>query len=72
MSTRFVMVDVVRRVEEKIARKWVSGTGGEAVFAPDSQGWWAVFESCPASMYLGTAKPGLAAGDRVRIVLEKA
>lgn len=71
MSTRFVMVDKVRRVEEKIARRWIGGAGDDAKFQDDSQGWWAVFESCPASMYLGTLRPGLATGDSVRIILEK-
>jgi hypothetical protein len=71
MSTKFVMLDVVARIEEKIARQWVSGTGQDAVFRDASEGWWAIFRSCPASMYLGTTKPGLRAGNRVRITLEK-
>ena len=71
MSTKFVMVDRIAKVEEKIARRWMHGSGNDAVFEQDSHGWWAVFESCPASMYLGTTKPALAAGDSVRIILEK-
>jgi hypothetical protein len=71
MSTKFVMVDRVRRVEEKIARQWIRGSGPKAEFREGSEGWWAIFESCPASMYLGTTRPELKAGDAVRITLEK-
>lgn len=71
MSIRFVMTDRVARVEQKIAKRWMRGTGDKAVFEDNTQGWWAVFESCPASMFLGTTEPGLKAGDAVRLILEK-
>jgi hypothetical protein len=71
MSTKFVMLDKVARVEEKFAKQWVSGTGQDAVFRSDSAGWYATFTACPASMYLGTMEPGLKAGDRVRITMER-
>jgi hypothetical protein len=71
MSTKFVMLDVVRRVEERFARQHVRGSGEHAVFAKNSEGWYAVFESCPASIYLGSSEPELAAGDRVRLTVER-
>lgn len=72
MTTKFVMTDVIRKVENRIARQWIGGLGEHAKFREDSQGWWAVFESCPVSMYLGTEKPGLEASDLVRLTLERA
>jgi hypothetical protein len=71
MSTKFVMLDTVKLVEEKIAKQWLRGVGPEAKFADNSEGWYATFSSCPASMYLGASKPGLRAGDRVRLTMEK-
>lgn len=71
MSTKFVMLDTVRKVEERIVQRWVSGTGKEAKFAQDSEGWYAVLGAGPGSIYLGTTEPGLKAGDRVRLTLER-
>ena len=69
--TKYVAMDRVARVEEKVAKRWVSGSGEHAVFADDTQGWWLTFESCPASMYLGAEEPHLKAGDRVRLTVER-
>lgn len=71
MSTKFAMTDRVRKIDHKVARRWLRGTGNDAEFEEDSAGYWVVFESCPASIYLGTAVPKLAAGDAVRLTLEK-
>lgn len=71
MSTRFVMTDKIRKIEQRAAKRWLGGAGKDAKFIEDTQGWYAVFESCPASMYLGSTEPGLRAGDAVRLVLEK-
>ncbi len=71
MSTKFVMVDRVKKIDHKVAKRWLRGTGKDAEFAEDSAGYWAAFESCPASIYLGSAAPGLKAGDAVRLTLEK-
>jgi hypothetical protein len=68
---KYVMRDVVIKVEERIARRWVRGTGKDAEFEDGSEGWYAVFRSCPASMHLGSDVPTLKAGDRVRLTLEK-
>lgn len=68
---KYVMEDVVKEVKEKVARKWIRGSGNDAVFEDDSEGWYAVFRSCPASVHLGPELPDLKAGDRVRLTLEK-
>lgn len=71
MSTKFIMLDTVKKVEERIARQWLSGTGNDAKFKDNSEGWYASFASCPAGIYLGTVEPSLKAGDKVRLTLEK-
>ncbi len=68
---KYVMRDTIIKVEERVAKKWVRGSGNDAVFEDNSEGWYAVFRSCPASMHLGTDEPELKAGDRVRLTLEK-
>lgn len=72
MSIKFVMIDRIKRVEHKIVKKWLRGSGDKAEFEDESQGYWATFESCPASIYLGASEPRLADGDRVRLTLERA
>lgn len=71
MSTKFVMHDRVRKIDHKAARRWLGGAGNDAKFEDGSAGYWAVFESCPASIFLGTSVPTLREGDRVRLTLEK-
>jgi hypothetical protein len=72
VSTKYVMTDVVRTIEHKMVRQWVRGTGDGAEFREQSIGYYAVFTSCPASMYLGPEEPHLKAGDKVRLTLERA
>jgi hypothetical protein len=68
---KYVMNDIIASVEEKCAKQWMRGVGKDAEFADKTEGWYATFKSCPASIYLGTEKPVLSAGDRVRITLER-
>lgn len=70
-ATRYVMFDKIKKIEESVAKKWVSGLGEHAMFRNESEGFYAVFESCPASVFLGTDAPELEAGNRVRLTLEK-
>jgi hypothetical protein len=70
--TKFVMMDRVREIEHKFVRQWLSGLGDKAKFRDDSVGYYAIFESCPASMYLGPDEPGLKEGDQVRVTIERA
>jgi hypothetical protein len=65
------MLDTIKKIEERLTRRWRGGVGPEAVFTEDSTGWYAIFESCPASIYVGSTAPGLKAGDRVRLTLER-
>lgn len=69
---RYVMHDVIVKVEQKISKKWLRGVGKDAEYADKTEGWYATFKSCPASMYLGVEEPSLRAGDRVKITLEQA
>lgn len=69
-KVRYVLKDKVKRIEHKAASRWVSGTGADAVFAQDSAGWYAVFESFPASIYLGEDEPALQVGP-VRMIIEQ-
>ncbi len=71
MSTKFVLVDKVKKVAEKFARRWVGGSGKEAEFEEDSHGWYAELNANPMSIYLGRSKPGLKSGDTIRITIEK-
>jgi hypothetical protein len=68
---KYTMTDTIKKIEHKAAKRWLRGTGPEAKFVDDSQGYWAVFTSCPASIFLGAEAPGLKAGDQVRLTLEK-
>jgi hypothetical protein len=70
-KTRYVVRDRVARIEHKVARQWISGTGADAKFEDGTIGWYVVFASCPASMYLGEDQPDLKTGDRVRLTLER-
>lgn len=72
MSTRFVMLGTVSRVEERFAKRWVKGLGAEAVFDQISEGWYVQLKEAPMSIvYLGSTDPQLKEGDRVRMTLEK-
>ena len=69
--SKYTMTDSIRAIEHKFVKRWLSGTGDKAKFAEDSLGYYAVFASCPASIYLGTEEPKLQAGDVVRLTMEK-
>ena len=69
--SKYVALGTVKSVVEKVARRWVRGSGEKTEFAEDSQGWYAVFGEWPTSMYLGKEKPNLKVGDKVRLTVEK-
>ena len=71
MSSKFIMLDKVSRVEEKIARQWTSGSAEKAVFAEQSHGWYVLLDSLGVSIYLGSTRPKLEKGDTVRLTVEK-
>jgi hypothetical protein len=72
MSVKYVFADVIRTIERKVVKQWVSGTGDKAVFADEGIGWYATLESCPASLWLGDDEPPFKTGDTVRLTLERA
>lgn len=69
-KVRYILTDNIKKIEHKAASRWVSGTGSDAVFEQDSTGWYGVFESCPASIYLGEDEPSLKIGP-VRMIIEQ-
>lgn len=69
--SKYAVTDVIKSVEHKFVKQWLRGTGNDAVFKEQSIGYYVVFTSCPASMYLGDSEPSLRAGDRVRLTIEK-
>jgi hypothetical protein len=70
-SIRFVYLRTVKKVENRVANKWVRGTGKDAVFKEESTGWYATFVEDPTAIYLGMTETGLVAGDRMRFTAEK-
>lgn len=69
--SKYTMTDIIKTIEHKFVKKWVKGVGSETKFKDETIGYYAVFTSCPASIFLGNDEPKLKAGDRVRITLEK-
>lgn len=70
-STKFVYIRTIKKIENRTAKRWLSGVGPDTKFAEDSVGWYALFVEDPTALYLGMGEPGLAAGDRVRLTAEK-
>lgn len=71
MKVKIVSYATVKSVEERVARKWIRGAGKDAEFEPKSEGFYANLAEWPGSAFLGTENPGLKAGDKVKITLEK-
>lgn len=71
MSTRFVYLRTIKKIEHRVVKRWLSGTGPDAKFAEDSLGWYALFKEDPVAMYLGTIEPDMKEGDRFRVTAEK-
>lgn len=72
---RYVMHDVIKKIEHRATRRWLRGTGKDAEFSDASEGWWAVLTLCPMSVSLGNEEPRpseLSVGDAVRLTLERA
>lgn len=69
--TKFVYHRTLKAVEERFHKKHVTGAGKDAVMEDVSAGWYATFVEDPVAAYLGPMKPGLKAGDKVKLTLEK-
>ena len=61
----------IKRVEERVAKRWISGVGKDAVFENDSQGFYALFVEDPVALYLGSTAMEWKTGDRIRLTAEK-
>lgn len=71
MKIKLVSYATVMVIEERIAKKHVRGAGANAVFKERSEGFYAKFTEWPGSAFLGNENPGLQAGDRIKITVEK-
>lgn len=70
-STRFIYIRTISKLENRVAHRWVSGVGKEAVFEDHTVGWYAHFAEDPTALYLGTTETGLKVGDKLRLVAER-
>lgn len=70
-STRYTIPTRAVDVFEKTDRVYASGLGDKANFVEVSRGWFVLLEGSWEALYLGPEKPGLVAGDKVKITLEK-
>lgn len=67
---RYVYFRTIRSVEERVAKRWISGVGENAKFENSSRGWYALFVEEPSALFLGNEKPAMMAGDKMRITAE--
>ena len=70
MTQRLVIPATINSVEERFTMHWVSGVGDKAVFETRSTGWWIVIEQL--AIHVGPDKPDFAAGELVKLSIEKA
>ncbi len=68
---RYILTDRVSRVDHRFVNQWTGGVGEDATFRKDSAGYYVVLDEGLAAIYVGEDEPTLAAGDRVRLTLEK-
>jgi len=72
MKTRWIINTKVDYTEEKFVRNYGPGTGSKAKFTDMSIGWFLRLEGSNESFYISDGEPDLHAGDKVKIILEKA
>jgi len=68
---RWVTHTRVLSVREEFRKTYVSGFGESAKFNERSLGWYAHLEGSYESLHLGSERPEIHAGDRVKITVEK-
>lgn len=71
INTRYTIYTYVDDVFEHTKDKYISGVAKEAKFETTTQGWYMTLQGSRESLFLGTEKPILQAGDRVKITFEK-
>lgn len=70
-AERYVINTNVVRVFDKHERKYVSGTGYEALFENVFVGWYMALEGSHEALFMGMIKPTWKPGDKIKITLEK-
>jgi hypothetical protein len=68
---RIVCRATIRAVEHRLARQWKRGLGKDAEFSENSEGWYAMLNEFPGSVFLGDEDVDWRAGDRLRITVER-
>ena len=68
--TRLVIPATISKVEERFIAAHVKGFGAEATIERKSTGWWIVIEQL--AIHVGPDKPDFAAGELVKLSIEKA
>ena len=69
--TAYVLSCRVERVFEHFTQRHIRGSGKEAEFEPESQGWFISLDVNFLTLYIGQEKPSLEKGDRVKITIQK-
>jgi hypothetical protein len=70
-TVRYVIHSSVARVERRIDRVWVGGTGEGAKFKEVDKGWYILLTNSYEALYVGFEEPNWKVGDKVKITLEK-
>lgn len=69
--TRYVVHSTVLKVEERKAKLYVSGVGGDAIFNEVSRGWFVWLDGSFEAIHLGLEKPEFEKGDKVKVTFER-
>lgn len=72
MPTSYVFSSTVASVSERTRKEYVFGSGKEAVFRDEPLGWFVALEGSHEALWVGTERPDLRPGDRVKISIQAA
>lgn len=67
----YIIETVVLRVFEHKTKHHVSGSGGDAIFADVSEGWFIALRGSYEALHVGDTPPVMKPGDKVKITVEK-
>lgn len=68
--TVYVIMTTVVDIREIFVQRHVSGAGPDTVFESRSLGWFLFLDGSNEGLHLGSSRPSLKVGDRVKISLE--
>lgn len=72
VNVKYVVYTNVVRIEERKARDYVKGFGGNAEFLERSLGWFMFLAGSYEAIYIGPTKPDFKFNDRIKITFERA